>query len=458
MNSPSLDSVTTIGNDGSRQFLHPTTARGRYSRWRTVAFVLLILLYVVPPWIPINGAPAIFLNVAERQFHLFGLTLVSEDLWLAFFLITGVGFSLFYITSLFGRIWCGWACPQTVWLEGVYRRIERWIDGEPNRRRKLAAAPWTRDKIVRRISKHTAYIVVSLLIANVFMAYFVSMPALYAMIGSAPTENWTVFLWVFTITGLLYFNFAWFREQLCIVICPYGRLQSSLIDDNSIVIGYDAKRGEPRGKVSQEGAGDCVDCLRCVNVCPTGIDIRQGLQMECIGCTACIDECDDVMTRLKRPTGLIRHDSLNGLAGQKTRIVRPRTILYTLLMLIGAGALFVSLANLQPFNASITRFPGAPYYQEEETLRNHFQVRLTNKRHETAHFNITVESDNPDLSWSPSSERVELDPLAERVVPLFVTLPETAFDGASLKLNVIITEADGSDRVERTASFLGPNL
>lgn len=423
-----------------------------------MAFVLLILLYVVPPWIPINGAPAIFLNVAERQFHLFGLTLVSEDLWLAFFLITGVGFSLFYITSLFGRIWCGWACPQTVWLEGVYRRIERWIDGEPNRRRKLAAAPWTRDKIVRRISKHTAYIVVSLLIANVFMAYFVSMPALYAMIGSAPTENWTVFLWVFTITGLLYFNFAWFREQLCIVICPYGRLQSSLIDDNSIVIGYDAKRGEPRGKVSQEGAGDCVDCLRCVNVCPTGIDIRQGLQMECIGCTACIDECDDVMTRLKRPTGLIRHDSLNGLAGQKTRIVRPRTILYTLLMLIGAGALFVSLANLQPFNASITRFPGAPYYQEEETLRNHFQVRLTNKRHETAHFNITVESDNPDLSWSPSSERVELDPLAERVVPLFVTLPETAFDGASLKLNVIITEADGSDRVERTASFLGPNL
>lgn len=458
MPSPSLDSVTTIAEDGSRQFLHPTTPRGRFSRWRKAVFAFLILVYVLPPWIPVNGAPAIFLNVADRKFHLFGITLVSEDLWLAFFLITGLGFGLFYVTSLLGRIWCGWACPQTVWLDGVYRQIERWIDGEPNRRRKLDSAPWNRDKIVRRVSKHGAYIAVSLLISHIFMSYFVSIPGLYSMIGSAPTENWTVFLWVFLMSGILYFNFAWFREQLCIVICPYGRLQSSLIDDDSIVIGYDAKRGEPRGKVNTEGAGDCVDCLRCVNVCPTGIDIRQGLQMECIGCTACIDECDDVMTRLQRPTGLIRHDSMNGLAGRKTRLVRPRTILYTVLMLIGASVLFFSLSRLEPFNASVIRFPGAPYYTEGETLRNHFQVRIANKRNDTATFSITVEGSASEINWSPSSELVEIEPLAERVVPLFVTLPRDVFSADAAKMNIVITETEGSRQITRTVSFLGPSL
>lgn len=454
MSSPNLQTVTTIRKDGSREFLHPADVRGRFTRWRQSSFALLILVYVLLPWIPIDGAPAVFLNVAERQFHLFGITLGTQDIWLAFFLITGMGFLLFYLTALFGRVWCGYACPQTVWLEFVYRRIERWIDGDPNRRRKLASAPWSPRKAWLRFVKHTAYIVVSLFIAHVFMSYFVSLPALYEMAKNSPLENWTVFLWVFVMSGILYFNFAWFREQLCIVICPYGRLQSALIDDNSIVIGYDGKRGEPRGKVNTPGAGDCVDCFRCVNVCPTGIDIRQGLQMECIGCSACIDACDDVMTRLDRPKGLIRYDSMNGFAGKKTNFIRPRTLVYTGLLFVGMLVMLFSLSRLQPFEANVLRMTGAPYFQQEEVIRNQFQARVVNKQNSPAAFRVSVESASP-IDVSPPNNLIELGPLEEKVAPIFVTLPREDFQGR-FPLTITIEQAEGDRKMTRTVPFLGP--
>ncbi len=454
MAAPTLDSVTTIRKDGSRPFLHPADVRGRFTRWRKLSFALLIVVYIALPWIQINGAPAVFLNLADRQFHLFGFTLGTQDIWLAFFLITGLGFGLFYVTALFGRVWCGWACPQTVWLEGVYRRIERWIDGDPNKRKKLDAAPWTPKKIWLRFVKHSAYIIVSLLIAHVFMSYFVSLPALYEMAHHSPLENWTVFLWVFVSAGLLYFNFSWFREQLCIVVCPYGRLQSALIDDNSIVIGYDEKRGEPRGKVNTSGAGDCVDCFRCVNVCPTGIDIRHGLQMECIGCSACIDACDDVMTRLNRPTGLIRYDSLNGLAGKKTKIVRPRTIVYTVALAVGMIVMLFSLSSLEPFSGQVIRMSGAPYYQQEETVRNHFQVRLQNKRNIPSTFTISVDAPVA-VGVSPANQTIELAPLEEKLSPVFVSVPAESFT-TKFPVTITIKQAEGNRSITQTVTFLGP--
>jgi cytochrome c oxidase accessory protein FixG len=455
MATPSLESLATIREDGSRAFVHPADVNGRFTRWRKIVFAFLIMLYVALPWIPIRGEPAVFLNVAERKFHLFGVTFAPQDLWLVFFLISGVGFGLFYLTALFGRVWCGWACPQTVWLDGVYRRIERWIDGDANRRRKLDEAPWTSGKILLRTVKHGAYILVSLFIAHVFMSYFVSIPGLYAMAQASPLENWTVFLWVFVTAGILYFNFAWFREQLCIVICPYGRLQSALIDDDSIVIGYDERRGEPRGKKGTAGAGDCVDCFRCVTVCPTAIDIRQGLQMECIGCSACIDACDDVMTRLNRPTGLIRYDSMNGLAGKPKRLVRPRTIVYSLLLLLGASIFTISLSRLQAFNGTVFRMPGAPYYQQEEMVRNHYQVHIVNKRHEAVHFRISVEGGNHAITWTTPAEVMELAPLEEKTTPVFVSLPRAVFQ-ESFNLIITIESESGGRQIVRTVSFLGP--
>lgn len=307
---PSLDSVTTINEDGSRRFIHAARASGRFARWRTLLAVVLTAIYVALPWIQINGNPALFLDVAHRQFHYFGLTFVSQDIWLVFFVMSGVGFCLFFLTALLGRVWCGWACPQTIFLD-VARRIERWCEGDATERRKLDASAWTFSKTVRRTAKHALYLLYSLILAHVLLSYFVSLPRLYAMMRHSPGENFASFAFVFLIAGALWFDLAWFREQFCIVLCPYGRLQSALIDSDSLGVGYDTKRGEPRGRKGTT-TGDCVDCLRCVQVCPTGIDIRQGHQLECIGCTACIDACDSVMAKLDRKPGLIRYDSRNG--------------------------------------------------------------------------------------------------------------------------------------------------
>ncbi len=456
MAAPSRESLGTINDDGSRAFVHPHDVRGRFNFVRRGVFAVLIGIYAILPWIPVNGAPAVFLDIGNRRFHLFGQTFVSQDFWLVFFLITGLAFLLFYLTALFGRIWCGYACPQTVFLDGVYRRVERWMEGDAFRRQRLDAANWTGEKILRRGGKQVAYVLISLIIAHLFIAYFVSIPGLYRMMGESPVRNLTVFLWVFVTAGILYFNFAWFREQLCIIVCPYGRLQSALIDDDSIVIGYDEKRGEPRGRVSDPNAGDCIDCYRCVNVCPTGIDIRQGLQMECIGCSACIDACDDVMKRIDRPAGLIRYDSMNGLAGRATRLARPRTILYTVLLLIGAGVFLFSLSQVSSFTGSVTRMTGAPYYQQQNGVRNHFHVRVINKSKDPAGFGISAVSGAEGLTWSTPETPLRLEPNQERVTPLFVSISHGDYEG-SFPFEIHIENTASGQTVIRRVTFLGPD-
>jgi polyferredoxin len=323
--APTLESVTTINANGSRRFIHPADVRGPWTRWRTLVGLALLAVYFALPWITINGHPAVFLDVAQRKFHLFGLTFVTQDLWVAFFLVSGLGFGLFYVTALLGRIWCGWACPQTVYLDFI-RRIERWLEGDAPARERLDRLPWTGEKLRKRGTKYVLFFLFAALLAHMFLTYYVSPAGLRSMMSEPPTQNWPSFVFVFLMTGAMWFDFVWFREQFCIVLCPYGRLQSALIDNDSLVIGYDSKRGEPRGKKGTEGAGDCIDCRRCVHVCPTGIDIRQGLQMECIGCAACVDACDEIMTKLDRPRGLVRYDSSHGFAGKARRILRPRIL------------------------------------------------------------------------------------------------------------------------------------
>jgi cytochrome c oxidase accessory protein FixG len=452
--APSLESVTTIGEDGSRRFIHPARAKGRFNVRRGLVMLVLIAIYVLLPWIDVNGSPAVFMDVARRQFHFFGFTLVTQDLWLGFFLITGLAFSLFYVTSLFGRIWCGWACPQTVFLE-VARRIEAWIEGEPAARRLLDRSPWTGRKTLLRALKHAAYAVFATMLAHVFLAYFVSLPVLYQMISHAPGENWTSFVLVAVITGALWFNFAWFREQFCIVLCPYGRLQGALIDKHSMVIGYDEQRGEPRGKKGTEGAGDCVDCRRCVAVCPTGIDIRQGQQIECIGCAACIDVCDEVMQRISRPKGLIRYDSLEGLAGRRTRWIRPRTILYTALLLAGMAALAAGLSTLRPAAVSLLRLPGAPYVIERGDVRNQFLLRVVNKQHSGESYRVEMLNPPSGLSMVGAMEPMEVEALGEGMRPLVFTLSRKDFR-YEIPLRIRIHDRRGRVVAEKTIRFIGP--
>jgi len=294
---------------------------------------------------------------------------------------------------LLGRVWCGWACPQTVFLDFA-RRIERWCEGDAPERRKLDSSVLTLSKFFRRGVKHTLYALLALLLAHVLLSYFVSLPRLYAMMTHAPGENWSSFLFVFLIAAALWFDLAWFREQFCIVLCPYGRLQSALIDSDSLVVGYDAKRGEPRGHKGTVGAADCIDCLRCVQVCPTGIDIRQGLQMECIGCAACIDACDTVMTKLQRPKGLIRYDSRHGFQGKPTRWLRPRTLLYTGLALLGAGALTYATSTLKTAAVGLTRVTGIPYIVEGGVVAVEWPDRWLNQPADAVRAELKASGEN----------------------------------------------------------------
>ena len=474
---PTVDSVTTINADGSRFFLYPADASGRFLRARRLTAGVLIAVYLLLPWIPVNGYPALFLDVAARRFHFFGLTLSAQDTWLLFFGVSGLGFALFFLTALFGRLWCGWACPQTVFLDHVYRRIERWLEGDAPARRALKVAPMSANKFFRRAAKHVLYALVALAITHLFLAYFVSIPELWLYMHEAPGEHWTSFLFVFLAAGLLYFNFAWFREQLCIVICPYGRLQSALTDDHSLVIGYDTRRGEPRGKLHRDPAtsnllgykaasgsgsaagaklGDCIDCHRCVQVCPTGIDIRHGLQMECIGCAACIDACDEIMAKVKRPAGLIRYDSLAGFGGGSTRWFRARTILYVGLMLIGATVAAFAFSTVKPMNFLVYRMTGAAYFVGPDEVRDQFMVRLVNKRTGPATFTLGTTGLPAGVRQTGFGAPVTLAPLAESVSPLIMLINRKNYTGP-FKFTVSVQDAGRAFTLAREVEFMGPD-
>ena len=450
----------SLGTDGHRRRPVPADVKGRFARARRIVYAALIAIWALLPWIPIGGHPAVFLDVDRRQFFLFGLTFNAQDAWLLFFVLTGVGFGLLYVTALLGRVWCGWACPQTVFLEALFRPIERALQGPRNvaiKRKEKGGF----DYAWRTAVMHVGYVVASLFVAHVFLAYFVSLPQVFAMVRGAPGNHPEAFGWMLAVTAFFYGNFAFFREQLCVVVCPYGRLQSVLIDDDSLVIGYDTGRGEPRGKArgksKREGSsGDCVDCKRCVVVCPTGIDIRDGLQLDCIACTACIDACDEVMDKLARPRGLIRYDSLKGLRGEKRRILRPRIIGYSVLMLIGAIVASVAFRQRDPFEANLVRLVGMPYTRENGVLRNAFELHLVSKSSHPV--DLVVEPDGAsDLSYVVPLPKVHLEPLGSQRVPIFVTMDASRFTSdRPFTLKVRMTDDTGktAQKLPR-AMFLG---
>jgi cytochrome c oxidase accessory protein FixG len=458
LKKPSLDTVTSINEDGSRFVIHPADVRGRYTRWRRISALLLIGIYVLLPWIPVNGYPAVFLDVMNRRFHLFGITLAAQDLWLLFFGVTGLAFLLFYVTAFLGRVWCGWACPQTVFLEHVYRRFERWIEGDAPARRRLDNAPFTPAKVFKRILKHGIFVLLAAIIAHIFLSYFISIPQLWEWMRTSPLEHWGAFVFVGVATAAIYFNFAWFREQLCIVICPYGRVQSALIDDDTLNVAYDYERGNPPGPVKDENAGDCIACKRCIQVCPTGIDIRQGLQLECIGCAACMDACDEIMDKVNRPRGLIRYASDRELEGKKTRWIRPRTILYTGLLFVGIAVAGVAFTSVEKAVVAATRMPGAPFYVTDTHIRNQYQIRLINKDTNPLAFNVTVQANGLEVPVETSgfTEAVTLQPMEEQNATFIVQVPREAYAG-SFPLTLLITAGNDGDEIHKEVEFLGPD-
>lgn len=457
---PQRDRVTTIAPDGSRRFLHPADVKGQWIRARRAFGWLLIALFATMPWIEVNGNPAVFLDVEHRHFHLFGATLGLDDFWLLFFAISGLGFTIYAITAMFGRIWCGWACPQTVYLEHLFRVVDRWIEGDHVQRARLDALPRNDpERLGKRGLRFAAYVVLCWLVSHIFLAYFVSIPGLYPLITGAPTAHPTAFVSMVVVSGALLFNFWWFREQLCLAICPYGRLQSALIDDNSVIVGYDARRGEPRGKAAPGiPTGDCVDCRRCVQVCPTGIDIRQGLQMECVACTSCMDACDDIMAKLKRPGGLVRYASLNELNGGQTQYWRHRTILYAVLLGVGAVVATVALSRIQRAGFKLTRAPGVELYAPTPAaITNFYRVKILNKQGHEVRFFLETESSPVPVTILNQSAGLVVPPEGEITVPVVLSVDRKDYRG-EFDLVVRLRSEDGKSRLKQKLHFLGPDV
>lgn len=456
---PDLDTMYTINSDGSRNFLHPADVKGRWQVRKNLIWAVLLVVYLGLPFVKIGGHPAVLFDIGGRSAFLFGSTFTNQDFHLMFFLLLGFGLTLFVITSLYGRVWCGFACPQTVFMEGVFRRIERWLEGPRGRRIQRNLGPMTGDKFVRKLAKHAAFIALCWVFAHAFVAYFMPLENLLAAVRSGPSGHMAAFIWGMAWTGVLYFNYAWFREQTCLIICPYGRLQSTLIDPETIIIGYDEQRGEPRGHLKDEDTGDCIDCLKCVNVCPTGIDIRNGLQMECVGCSNCVDACDEVMARIGKPSGLIRYDSQSGFGGKPHKILRGRLLVYLIAFAVGLSVFAWRAGERTFFQASSLRSQGLPYTITEDGVRNLYTLFVQNKSDQARVFNVTS-GDGPELLGAQAEflipqARVELPALGEARMPLFVTLPRDAYS-EPVDFNLAVVDSATGTVQTVTVRFRGP--
>lgn len=454
---PNLETLYSINPDGSRNLLQPADVRGRWHTRKNIVFAVLIAIYVVVPWINIGGAPALRFDVPRRTAYIAGQTFTSQDFYLVFFLLTGFGFTLFAATALWGRIWCGYACPQTVFLEGVFRRVERWIEGGRNERLKRNKGPWTFDKLWRKVTKQIAFLVLTLLVTHTLLAYFLPARELIPTILRGPSEHWVAFGWMVGLTAVVYFDFAWFREQFCVIMCPYGRLQSALIDDDTVIVGYDEKRGEPRGPKGK-AAGACIDCGSCVNVCPTGIDIRNGLQMECIGCTNCVDACDSIMRQIGQPEGLVRYDSLRGFRGEVRRWLRPRLFLYAGLSIVGLCVFLLSASKRTSFDGTLLRARGMPYTIEDDRIQNLVTIHVQNKSMEHGEYKLEpspARAGDPHVEWRIGNGDVEIDPLGEGKIPVFLFVKRSEYhDPFPVALRLTDEHSGTSQTIE--FSFQGP--
>lgn len=454
----------TINAQGERQWVYPSVVKGRWFRPRQAVAYLLMAIYLLMPWLVIDGKQAVYLDILNRKFTFFGETFWATDGGFLFIVLAGLGIALFFFTAVFGRVWCGWACPETVFLEFLFRPIERLIEGSPSKMRRLDAGPWTKDKIFKKALKFFAFAVVAWILASTALAYFVGRERLLGMMLHSPAENPFLFGLTIILMGLLVFQFGWFREQFCTVVCPYARFQSVLLDPHSLVVGYDADRGELRRKLSRSKehqtepeAGDCIDCGLCVRVCPTGIDIRNGLQLECIHCTACIDACDSVMEKIGRPLGLIRYDTEEGLeTGAKIKWLRGRVLAYAFILVVLTGAFIYMLSARQLSEFQIIRGPlNKPFHVLADGLiSNHLHARVSNKGDESASYSFELVN-APDVTLIVPTDSFPVPAGEIRTSPIFLNLPENALKDGKRVVTVRIRNDRGYTQTQ-SVTILGP--
>ncbi|WP_415063563.1 cytochrome c oxidase accessory protein CcoG [Bdellovibrio sp.] len=457
--------LTSVDKNGDRIYIIPAEVTGFFRRHRTWTQIVLLIIFLAIPWTTINGYQTVLLNIPQREFSLFGAMFHAHDTPLLFFILGALTLGLAFVTSIWGRVWCGWACPQTVFIDAVFRRIEQWVEGSYIKRRQLRDGPLTSEKFFKTTSKWILFTLVSSLIAHSFMAYFIGAKELLEMVQNSPSENLTYFTLVVFFTAAVLFDFGWFREQFCVIMCPYGRIQSVLLDQKSLAVVYDVQRGEPRKGTAQPGekTGDCVACNRCVQVCPTGIDIRNGLQMECIACTSCIDACDEIMTKVKKPTGLIRYDTLDG---SKISLFKPRSILYMIAILALIGGLTYAIVTREPADFTILRGRGLPYSfvkgaNNEELVLNQFRVHIQNQGQAPALYFLTLPPEfiETGVELTVAENPVSLKPGEFREWYFFIRVKPSLFDPkgqikAKLQIRDLLSEKGYTS--QRDLILVGP--
>lgn len=453
------DAISTVDKSGKRVWVYPKMPKGLYHNRRKIfSFILLALLFS-GPFLTIGGRPLLLLNFFERRFVIFGQAFWPQDFFLlAILLITFFVFVILF-TVVFGRLWCGWACPQTLFMEMVFRKIEYWLEGDANQQRKLNQRDWDFDKIWRKGLKQLIFISISIIIAHTVMAYLVGVDQVLEIVSQPPSSNWAGFIGVVAFTGIFYGVFAYLREQACIAICPYGRLQGVLLDKKSIAVMYDWLRGEPRGKIKkgeEQAKGDCIDCKLCVHVCPTGIDIRNGTQLECVNCTACIDACDEVMLKINKPKGLIRYASYDSIVEGAKSLFTTRVKAYSVVLFILLTILITSLATRTDIETTILKVPGQLYQKTDHgTITNLYNIQFVNKTFEEMHIELKV-LDMPEAVISKVGEGdqlLEANSLSEGVY--FIEIPKELVTETKMKLDVGVFV--GGELKETTSTkFLGP--
>lgn len=457
------DHLATADKDGHRRWLHPKKPNGRFYQARTYFSYLLLAIMFAGPFIRINGNPLLLINIIDRKFVILGQIFWPQD-----FVIFAIAMLLFFtgilvFTSAFGRLWCGWTCPQTLLMEMVFRKIEYLIDGDAHEQRALATAPWTGKKIFKRVFKHAVFFGLSFVIGNTLLSYILGSEQLFLISTDNPMNHLRGLTFMILFTLLFYGIFARFREQACTFICPYGRFQSVLLDENTMVVAYDYKRGEKRAHLQRDesmaqresvGTGDCIDCRQCVAVCPTGIDIRNGTQMECVNCTACIDACDAVMEKVNLPKGLVRYASLNGIEKGAPLRFTPRMKVY-LGILVGLGiALAFLVFNRSDVETTLLRAPGALFQQSPDgKISNLYTMKLFNKTSRDIEVELRLEGFGGTIRVLGRGTAVPAEKMAEDSV-LIETSP-AALKGPSTPV-VVGVYSKGKLLTRVKTVFVGP--
>ncbi|KAA1258913.1 putative electron transport protein YccM [Rubripirellula obstinata] len=461
--------LSTLDGDGSRRWINPKLSTGTWWKRRRVVAYALMIVFVVIPHIRINGKPAILLDIAARKFTVLGKTFLPTDTILLALLMLSVFFTIVLVTAITGRAWCGWACPQTVYMEFLFRPIDRFFGGTKGK----GGKPKANRNPLMAVARIAVYVLLCMFLAHTFLAYFVGTEKLSQWVRSSPVDHPVAFLVMAGTTVAMLFDFLYFREQMCLIACPYGRFQSVMLDRQSLIVAYDPVRGEPRQKgkrkLDDDSRGDCVACNQCVVVCPTGIDIREGLQMECINCTQCIDACDDVMEKTGQPKGLIRFSSQDAIERKPARIARGRTIVYPLILSAVLGGLAYALVVKSGFDARIIRGKGAPFTMAASgDVRNSFSVRLVNREDEPKSFQLAIDSSSltgASLNGVSADaiklkvidpEMLELKPGQSILVPVSIDFPDSLTkDDGNEPVDVVVTDGRGQER-RILVRLLGP--